>query len=315
MNNGIIWLKLKISFGYAILVLLSAFIVYQFRQEQMQRHMLRKKEKELVAIHRLAERIYIDLLDLSTHAEIAATWDDDDLGEYSRKRHGVCDSLQLLKEYVHTPLQKSHIDSLCLLLWNKELLLSKAVHTFKELQDIGGIVQESIPAIVLTARKQAARQKENTASPETGAGDVPKKKRSFRDIFRRKENKSAYLQQREEAERKRQSLSVPSSTGTTTRMLRSLNERVTREQAERRARLLAQMDSLYAGSMELNGRMNNMISEFERKNNERFTARYRAFVLERDNSYHMVAGLALSVSLLAIMLYTVIHRDLNVSIR
>lgn len=311
MNNGIIWLKLKISFGYAILVLLSAFIVYQFRQEQMQRHMLRKKEKELVAIHRLAERIYIDLLDLSTHAEIAVTWDDDDLGEYSRKRHGVCDSLQLLKECVHTPLQKSHIDSLCLLLWNKELLLSKAVHTFKELQDIGDIVQESIPAIVLTARKQAARQKENTASPEAGAGDVPKKKRSFRDIFRRKENKSAYLQQREEAERKRQSLSVPSSTGTTTRMLRSLNERVTREQAERRARLLAQMDSLYAGSMELNGRMNNMISEFERKNNERFTARYRAFVLERDNSYHMVAGLALSVSLLAIMLYTVIHRDLN----
>ena len=311
MNNGIIWLKLKISFGYAILVLLSAFIVYQFRQEQMQRHMLRKKEKELVAIHRLAERIYIDLLDLSTHAEIAVTWDDDDLGEYSRKRHGVCDSLQLLKEYVHTPLQKSHIDSLCFLLWNKELLLSKAVHTFKELQDIGDIVQESIPAIVLTARKQAARQKENTASPEAGAGDVPKKKRSFRDIFRRKENKSAYLQQREEAERKRQSLSVPSSTGTTTRMLRSLNERVTREQAERRARLLAQMDSLYAGSVELNGRMNNMISEFERKNNERFTARYRAFVLERDNSYHMVAGLALSVSLLAIMLYTVIHRDLN----
>lgn len=48
-------------------------------------------------------------------------------------------------------------------------------------------------------------------------------------------------------------------------MLRSLNERVTREQAERRARLLAQMDSLYAGSMELNGRMNNMISELSGK--------------------------------------------------
>ena len=305
------WLKLKIFLGYAILVLLSAFIVYQFRQEQMLRHTLRKEEKELVAIHRLAERIYIDLLDLSTHAEIAVTWDDDDLGEYSRKRRGGCDSLQLLKEYVHTPLQKSHIDSLCLLLWNKELLLAKAMHTFNELQGIGDIVQESIPAIVSTARKQAARQKENTVSPGTGERDTPKKKRSIWDIFRRKENKSAYLQQREEAERKRQSLSVPSSTGTTTRMLRSLNERVTREQAERRARLLAQMDSLYAGSMELNGRMNNMISEFERKNNERFTARYRAFVLERDNSYHMVAGLALSVSLLAIMLYTVIHRDLN----
>lgn len=309
------WLKLKISFGYAVLVLLSAFIVYQFRQEQMQRHTLRKEEKELVAIHRLAEKSYIGLLDLSTHAEIAVTWDDDDLSEYSRKRRGVCDSLQLLKEYVHTPLQKSHIDSLCLLLWNKELLLAKAMHTFNELQGIGDIVQESIPAIVSTARKQAARQKENTVSPGAGERDTPKKKRSIWDIFRRKENKSAYLQQREEAERKRQSLSATPPTGATTRMLRSLNERVALEQAERQARLLAQMDSLYAGSVELNGRMNSMVSEFERENNERFTARYKAFVLERDNSYYMVAGLALSVSLLAIMLYTVIHRDLNRRLR
>lgn len=214
------WLKLKISFGYAVLVLLLAFIVYQFRQEQMQRHTLRKEEKELVAIHRLAEKSYIGLLDLSTHAEIAVIWNDDDLREYSRKRRGVCDSLQLLKEYVHTPLQKSHIDSLCLLLWNKELLLAKAMHTFNELQGIGDIVQESIPAIVSTARKQAARQKENTVSPGTGER-YSQKKRSIWDIFRRKENKSAYLQQREETERKRQSLSATPPTGTTTRMLRS----------------------------------------------------------------------------------------------
>ena len=305
------WLKLKIFFGYTILILLLVFIVYQFRQEQMLRHMLRKEEKKLVTIHRLAEKSYIGLLDLSTHAEIAVTWDDDDLREYSRKRRGVCDSLQLLKEYVHTPLQKSHIDSLCLLLWNKELLLAKAMHTFNELQGIGDIVQESIPAIVSTARKQAARQKENTVSPGAGEKDTPKKKRSIWDFFRRKENKSAYLQQREEAERKRQFLSATPPTGTTTRMLRSLNERVALEQAERQARLLAQMDSLYAGSVELNGRMNSMVSEFERENNERFTARYKAFVLERDNSYYMVVGLALSVSLLAIMLYTIIHRDLN----
>ena len=117
------WLKLKICFGYAILVLLLAFIVYQFRKEQVLRHMLRKEEKELAAIHSLAEKSYIGLLDLSTHAEIAITWDDNDLKNYSYKRYGVCDSLQLLKEYVHTPLQKNRIDSLCLLLWNKEILL------------------------------------------------------------------------------------------------------------------------------------------------------------------------------------------------
>ena len=119
------WLKLKVFLGYTILVLLSAFIVYQFRQEQMQRHTLRKEEKELVAIHRLAEKSYIGLLDLSTHAEIAVTWDDDDLSEYSRKRRGVCDSLQLLKEYLHTPLQKSHIDSLCLFFGTRNSFLPR----------------------------------------------------------------------------------------------------------------------------------------------------------------------------------------------
>lgn len=309
------WLKLKIFFGYVILVLLSAFIIYLFCQEQMLRNTLRKKEKELVTIHCLTEKSYIALLDLSTYAEITITWDDDNLREYSRKRQRVCDSLQLLKEYVHTLLQKSHIDSLCFLLYKKDILLSKTMHTFNELQGIGNIVHESIPSIVLTARKQAALQNENTFFLKPGTKDTPKKKKNIRSIFRRKENKSVYLQQREEAERKRQSLFPVSSVGMTTRMLRSLDERVTLEQAERQARLLAQMDSLYAGSTELNGRMNSMVSEFERENNERLTARYKAFVLERDKSYYMATGLALSVFLLAIMLYIVIHRDLNRRLR
>lgn len=305
------WLKLKIFFGYVVLVLLSAFIVYQFRQEQMKRHTLRKEEEELVVIRLLAEKSYIGLLDLSIYAEIAITWDNDDLREYSRIRHRVCDNLQLLKKYVHTPLQKSHIDSLCFLLWNKELLLSKAMHTFNELQGIGDIMQESIPFIVSKAWKQAAWQKENMAFLRVGERNTPEKKRSVWDIFRKEENKSTYLQQREETERKRQSLSATSPTEIITRMLCSLNERVVLEQAERQTRLLAQMDSLYVSSVELNGRMNSMISEFERENNERFTARYKTSVLERDNSYYMVAGLALFVSLLTTMLYTIVHRDLN----
>lgn len=80
----------------------------------MLRHMLSKKEKELVILCRLVEKSCISLLDLSVHAEIAIIGDDDDLREYSRKRYRVCDSLQLLKEYVHSPLQEKHIDSLCL---------------------------------------------------------------------------------------------------------------------------------------------------------------------------------------------------------
>ena len=303
------WLKLKICFGYAILVLLLAFIVYQFRKEQVLRHMLRKEEKELAAIHSLAEKSYIGLLDLSTHAEIAITWDDNDLKNYSYKRYGVCDSLQLLKEYVHTPLQKSRIDSLCLLLWNKEILLSKTMHTFNELQSIGDIVQESIPSIILTARRQAVQQKRNMVLFKSGMKDSSKK--GIWDIFPLKENKFACQRQKEDGECRHCSLFIVPSIGMATCMLHSLSL----EQAERLVQIQAQMDSLYVGGMELNERMNSIVSEFERENNERFAARYRTFVLERNNSYYVIAGLALSVSLLAIVLYILIHRDLNRRLR
>ena len=303
------WLKLKICFGYAILVLLLAFIVYQFRKEQVLRHMLRKEEKELAAIHSLAEKSYIGLLDLSTHAEIAITWDDNDLKNYSYKRYGVCDSLQLLKEYVHTPLQKNRIDSLCLLLWNKEILLSKTMHTFNELQSIGDIVQESIPSIILTAGRQAVQQKRNMVLFKSGTRDSSKK--GIWDIFPLKENKFACQRQKEDGECRHCSLFIVPSIGMATCMLHSLSL----EQAERLVQIQAQMDSLYVGSMELNERMNSMVSEFERENNERFAARYRTFVLERNNSYYVVAGLALSISLLAIVLYILIHRDLNRRLR
>lgn len=177
------WLKLKIFFGYVILILLLAFIVYQFRQEQGVRHMLRKEEKELAVIHRLAIKNYISLLELSTYAEIAITWDNDDLKKYRRKRHEICDGLQLLKKHIHTPLQKSHIDSLCLLLWNKEILLFKTIHAFNELLDIGNIVQESIPSIIQTVQKQAVQPKENMSFLEFNTKDIPKKKKKCLERF------------------------------------------------------------------------------------------------------------------------------------
>ena len=69
------------------------------------------------------------------------------------------------------------------LLWNKELLLTKAMHTFNELQGIGDIVQESIPAIILTASKQAVRQNENTASRDSVREILPKRKESSGTFF------------------------------------------------------------------------------------------------------------------------------------
>ena len=202
---------------------------------------------------------------------------------------------------------------MCLLLWNKEILLSKTMHTFNELQSIGNIVQESIPSIILTARRQAVQQKRNMVLFKSGTKDSSKK--GIWDIFPLKENKLACQRQKEDGECRHCSLFIVPSIGMATCMLHSLNKRISLEQAERLVQIQAQMDSLYVGGMELNERMNSIVSEFERENNERFAARYRTFVLERNNSYYVVAGLALSISLLAIVLYILIHRDLNRRLR
>ena len=175
------------------------------------------------------------------------------------------------------------------------------------------IVQASIPSIILTARRQAVQQKRNMVLFKSGTKDSSKK--GIWDIFPLKENKLACQRQKEDGECRHCSLFIVPSIGMATCMLHSLNKRISLEQAERLVQIQAQMDSLYVGGMELNERMNSIVSEFERENNERFTARYRTFVLERNNSYYVVAGLALSVSLLAIVLYILIHRDLNRRLR
>lgn len=56
--------------------------------------------------------------------------------------------LQTLKRYVKSPEQQSRIDSLCLLLERKELLLDTVMDTFGRLRKTGEIVNSKIPAIV-----------------------------------------------------------------------------------------------------------------------------------------------------------------------
>ena len=72
-----------------------------------------------------------------------------------------------------------------------------------------------------------------------------------------------------------------------------------------------QMDSLYGNNAELNRKMNALVTEFKKETNTRFTSKYEAFILDRDTSYRTVACLALGVSLLTIVFYAIIHRDIN----
>lgn len=297
------WLRVKIFIGYLVLIALLAFTVFLLRSEQQKRSRLQTDEAELLHARNLAEQVYAGLLELATRAETVSVWDEEDLAGYRDKRTEVCRTLQELGPHIRSSSGQARIDSLCLLLEQKEQLLDSVTQTFDHLQRVGEIVSRKIPAIVSHVRQ--------TAAPPAASADTVRKPAPaslWSRLFKRKEKKSAYLEQREKTEKrsgeKRQGASA-------TGMLRSLSREVTDIQKAEEERLLLQMDLLYENNTRLNGRLRGIVQELESETAFRIEERYRRFVLESDRSFHTVSVLAISISLLAIVLYFIIHRDLK----
>lgn len=265
---------------------------------------MRQDEQELACIRHLARETYAGLLGLATYGETASVWDESDFGLYHTKKDSVCNMLQTLKRYVKSPEQQSRIDSLCLLLERKELLLDTVMDTFERLRKTGKIVNRRIPAIVSRIRQADVLPAEKKKEEET-----PKK--GFWSFIRPERKKSAYLQQKEQLERRRQSGGKHQGTASVMSMLYSLDREVTDVQEIERERLLEQMDLLYGNNTDLNHRLRRIVRDFEADAGVRLDKRYRQFISIRDRSFHTVSLLALLVSSLTVLLYLIIHRDLN----
>lgn len=297
-------LKIKILTGYCILLSLLAFTIYSFRREQVKRNKLYQEEAELKQIHRMTEEVYINLLDLASQAEIVISWEEEDFQKYRKKREVTCSTLQGLKRNMMTMEQQRGIDSLCCLLQEKEQLLHVIVNTFSELEEVSSWIQQKIPIIESTMWNRSKLE----PAPSSTEEDRQPKRNFFSSLFRKKENKSAYLKQKEEHER---NLSENNSGKKASSMLRSLNREISQKQEERQKRLLAQMDSLYSNSIRLNHKMNSLAADFEKENNGRLTAQYKTYIMEREENYCIITGLSIFTSLVAILLYVIVHRDLN----
>lgn len=299
-------LRFKIVIGYSILIALLVFIVYLFRQEQIKRSILQKDEREMVYTQKLVERTYVHLWELTTQAELVSVWKEADLERYCAKRREICDTLQVLRDYVHVPAHENLIDSLCLLLQEKECLLSAVMNTFLQLQEAGNFVREKIPVIV--SRIKHVPKKNNTVT-DIQSSDDSKTKKGFWSIFHKKESKSAYLKLREKvSEKKKVDVTpVPSPT----KLLYSLDKEVLEQQQEQQRRLLLQMDSLYNNNLVLNQKLNCLVKDFEEETNLRLSKRYRQSISDRESSFFTFTGLASLICMLIIMLYVTIHRDVK----
>ena len=283
--------------GYAVLIILLVLTIHFFRKEQMKRNCLQQDEQELLHFWHLTGEAYAGLLDLATYGETVSVWDEDDRSTYQKRRNEVCGTLQSLQQYVHASGQQVRIDSLCLLLERKEQLLDTVMHTFSRFREAGEIINRKIPMIASRVHDEKA--------PIGIKEEVPKK--SFWSFLKRKKRKSVYSEQKE----KREWLQEKDRKVSTASMLHSLNRELTGRQENERERLLVQMERLYNNNMALNCRLYGIIRDFESETDRRLEERYMQFLWARDRSFYTVSTLAVFISLLTILLYIIIHRELN----
>lgn len=300
-------LKIKISAGYLMLILLLTFVIYLFHGEGVKRNILKKEESTLADIRRLTAEAYMSFLDLSSRAEVAGIWTENDFNAYCDKQDSIREYLKALKHYIYAPEQLARIDSFNHLLDEKRQLLAVIMNTFDESADVSELVNEKIPVIVSHVRKAQSipqAKEEERPKPEK------KKKNIFWNIFHKKETKSAYLQHREQGVSGKAEVKnvVPA---VTIPLLHSLHREVTEKQKERQTRLFRQMDSLYENSQTLNRKLNTLIGDFEKEAASHLSSTYEALVTSREESFYIVSGLAAFVFILAIGLYIIVHKDIN----
>lgn len=316
-------LKLKISSGYFLLILVLASIIYLYHEKEIRKDALRKEENELADLHNLSQRVYMYLLDLFSQSEVAVAWTEDDFADYCIKLDDFHETLKTLKGRIHTSQQQARVDTFALLLNEKKQLLATIMITFDELSEVSEIVSEQIPVIVSQVRRGRTVPVQPTQTNDTVVKSKPiqqEKRKSIWNVFRRKENKSAYLTQKEQAviepkneiketrqEKDIKNVRLPIAVP----LLQNLSREVTERQKIQRERLLLQMDSLYKNNQLLSIRLNTLISDFEREANLHLLFRYEALQKSREQSSNIIAGLAAFVFFLAVVLYIIVHRDIN----
>lgn len=302
-------LKLEIIIGYLIWVFFLVLIVHIVRDGWQKKNVMEQQESHWQGERQKTSRAFLHLLDLASTGELIVGWTEGDYAAYREKQIATVHQLQDLKAGQEDRLQRECIDSVCSLLAEKEKQMVALLQLLENMPDAGEMVRRKIPAAVSQSKKDVTREKETSAA-ETGE----KKKKSFWGIFRKQEKKSAYALQREEA-RKEPVPATSSGTGTAgvkpSALLHSIKEEIDHATQHYEESLSAKMDSLRLGNRILNEHINLLVQNFERKERESFCREIRWQQETRTHTFRLIAGTGIGAFLLVILLYMIIHRDIN----
>lgn len=298
--------------GYLVLVCCLAFIIRLVHEELGKKSAMEQQETHWQGERRETNRTFLHLLDLAATGELIAGWTEDDYAAYRKKRIATVNQLQELKPLQEDAAQRAAIDSVCNLLVEKERLMSALLSTLENTPDVEEIVHRKIPALLPKSRKETTLQPA-PRNDEPVAPATSKKKKNFWSFLSRKKEKSAYALQREKA--LTNTATPPQQTNATasrpSALLHSLEKEIADTTRIYEERLSAKVDSLRLHNRRLNERINLLVQNFERNKEETFCREIGMQQAIRNRSFNLITGIGIGAFMLVILLYIIIHRDVN----
>lgn len=265
-------LQHRILLGYIILIaVIGSMVAIMFHE----RHRVQNIESEITEIreaNRTINAAHRHITVLATLGEAAITWDEEDYRKYQVRRLRIDSLLQILQRNYEEFVPTRQIDTLRLLLANKEKHLHQAMLVF---QQHDSLLSEHLPVL--------ARQTRNFRT-------VTRKKRGLAGLFGGKET-----------------VQVP----TTPNTLHSLNERLISMEEERQQTIDAYTDSLRIQNRELNRKLYVLIQDMDEQTQATFQGKELYLQQSYERSTLIITGLILSAIVLLVVSYLIIQRDIR----
>lgn len=281
--NSPLSLRLKIVSGYLLLIMLFGVIVWIVWAEKQKIGTLSTVECAMQEKRKVLNHTFEQLLGFSFADDFLLSGDSTFMSTYHTKRLETTITFSKLKKYYSTYEQQSRIDTVCLLLQEKEEHLGKLMEIVATYDETNELIQQRIPTIVSQVRR------ENTTTTPT------KKKGGVFGLFRKKE----------------QPKTASSPKLKTTAMLYSLSQEVDDKQHEQQRQLEVYTDSLQQRNIQLNEKLSQIIHDFEVDATRKIEQEYERLIRQRERSFRIISLTAIMAILLVIAFYIIIHRDIT----
>ena len=255
----------KLIIGYTIIVALIGGIVYTYLHEWRQMNRLESENRQIHKIRQSVHEAYVYMLDLTMFGETILEWDTADTAVYRAKRMKVDSILCEFKNYY----SEERIDSLKLLMAEKELHLFNISQLFSKQFELNELLAERVPIIAY----ESTQESDN-------------KRSGFLGLFKKKEK--------------------PQSTTT---KLYTLNRDVIKKQTEQNRKLSETVDSLAQRNLVINQKLKSLIATMDERITADLQDREQQIISTREQTQILLGCITGFLLLSLILSYFVIISD------